>query len=97
MIMTEAKMDVVVVHLPAPYEGWHATFKTLQRISARVLIELESESAGKRFEATSKMILKVDGWKDDAGNAITDPLDAPIGALDAAAAEFMKALNLPNA
>lgn len=89
--------DVVIVSLDGEYAGWHATFRSVKRVSARTLVELESEHPSRRLVAYSKLILSVEGWRDPDGNPITDPLDAPIGALDAAAtAYFAKATELPN-
>ena len=80
--------DVVVVHLDGDYQGWHATMRAPSRISARVIIDLESESTAKRLQAYGKMILSVEGWKDTDGNPTTDPLEGPLSALDAAAGKW---------
>jgi hypothetical protein len=44
------------------------------------------------------MILSVEGWKDLDGNPTSDPLDAPLQALESAASAFVaKATELPKA
>jgi hypothetical protein len=44
------------------------------------------------------MILSIEGWKDLDGNPTSDPLDAPIQALEAAANKFItEAAELPKA
>jgi hypothetical protein len=83
-----ASTDVIVVHLDGEFAGWHATMRAPSRISARVIIELESESTPTRLQAYGKMILNVEGWKDIDGNPTTDALDGPLSALDAAAAKW---------
>jgi hypothetical protein len=96
--MTDAANEVVIVHLDGEYIGWHATFRPLSRISARVLIDLESESVAKRLQAYSRMIMTIEGWKDLDGNSTDDCLEAPVEALEAAATEFVKkAADLPKA
>ena len=93
-----ASTDVVVVHLEGEFAGWHATMRTPARISARVLIDLESDSIGTRLQAYTKMILSVEGWTDLDGKPTSDPLDAPIQALEAAATKFItEAAELPKA
>jgi hypothetical protein len=95
--MVDTATDVVIVHLEGDYAGWHATFRPLTRISARVLIDLESPSTAARLQAYSKMILSVEGWKDLDGNSTSDPLEAPLQALEAAASAFVaKASDLPK-
>jgi hypothetical protein len=96
--MAGTATDPVIVHLDGDFAGWHATFRPLTRISARVLIDLESESMAIRLKAYTKMILSVEGWSDLDGAPTSDPLDAPIQALEAAAAKFiMVATELPKA
>jgi hypothetical protein len=96
--MTDTANDPVIVHLDGEFKGWHATFRPLNRISARVLIELESESIAKRLQAYTKMILSVEGWKDLDGAPTNDPLEAPVQALEAAAEAFItQAAELPKA
>ena len=96
--MADTATDVVIVHLEGDYVGWHATFRPLSRISARVLIDLESQSTATRLQAYTRMILSVEGWKDLDGNPTTDPLDAPIQALESAASSFVaKVTELPKA
>jgi len=81
--------DPVIVHLDGDFVGWHATFRPLTRISARVLIDLESDSMATRLKAYTKMILSIEGWSDLDGVATSDRLDAPSQALEAAAAKFI--------
>lgn len=88
--MTDTATDPVIVHLEGEFSGWHATFRPLSRISARVLIDLESESPTKRLQAYTRMILSVENWKDLDGNPTSDPLEAPLQALDAAASAFLE-------
>ena len=96
--MTDAANEVVIVHLSGEYDGWHATFRPLSRISARVLIDLESDSLAKRYQAYSRMIMTTEGWKDLDGNPTDDCLEATLEALEAAATEFVKkATELPKA
>ena len=96
--MADTATDVVIVHLEGDYVGWHATFRPLSRISARVLIDLESQSTATRLQAYTRMILSVEGWKDLDGNPTTDPLDAPIQALESAASSCVaKVTELPKA
>jgi hypothetical protein len=96
--MAGTATDPVIVHLDGDFAGWHATFRPLTRISARVLIDLESESMAIRLKAYTKMILSVEGWSDLDGAPTSDPLDAPIQALEAAAAKFITvATELPKA
>jgi hypothetical protein len=95
--MAGTATDPVIVHLEGDFKGWHATFRPLTRISARVLIDLESESMAIRLKAYTKMILSVEGWSDLDGEPTSDPLDAPIQALEAAAAKFItEATALPK-
>ncbi len=95
--MADTATDPVIVHLEGEFSGWHATFRPLTRISARVLIDLESESNAKRLQAYTRMILSVEGWRDLDGNPTSDPLEAPIQALDAAATAFLeRAATLPK-
>ena len=96
--MTDTANEVVIVHLSGEYDGWHATFRPLSRISARVLIDLESDSIAKRLQAYSRMIMTIEGWKDLDGEPTNDCLEAPVEALEAAATEFVKkAAELPKA
>ena len=96
--MAGTATDPVIVHLEGEFAGWHVTFRPLTRISARVLIDLESDSIATRLQAYNKMILSVDGWRDLDGNPTNDPLDAPIQALEAAATKFIgEAATLPKA
>jgi hypothetical protein len=96
--MAGTATDPVIVHLDGDFAGWHATFRPLTRISARVLIDLESDSIGVRLQAYTKMILSIEGWRDLDGNPTNDPLDAPIQALEAAATQFIgEAATLPKA
>lgn len=96
--MADTVNDVVIVHLSGEYDGWHATFRPLSRISARILIDLESDSMAKRLQAYARMILSIEGWKDLDGNPTQDCTEAPVEALEAAAAEFVKrASDLPKA
>ena len=96
--MAGTATDPVIVHLDGDFTGWSAIFRPLTRISARVLIDLESDSIGTRLQAYTKMILSVEGWKDLDGNPTSDPLDAPIQALEAAANKFItEAAELPKA
>lgn len=96
--MVDTASDPVIVHLDGEFAGWHATFRPLTRISARVLIDLESESVATRLQAYTKMIMATEGWKDLDGNATSDPLEAPIAALESAAAKFIaQAAELPKA
>lgn len=81
--------DPVIVHLDGDFAGWHATFRPLTRISARVLIDLESDSMATRLQAYTKMILSVEGWSDLDGNPTSDPLEAPVQALENAATQFI--------
>jgi hypothetical protein len=83
-----AGTDVIVVHLDGEYQGWHATMRTPARISARVLIDLESESNAKKLTAYGKMILSVEGWQDCDGNPTSDALEGPLTALNAAAEKW---------
>ena len=83
-----ANTDVIVVHLDGEYQGWHATMRTPARISARVLIDLESESNAQKLKAYGKMILSVEGWQDCDGNPTSDPLDGPLTALNAVAEKW---------
>jgi hypothetical protein len=83
-----ANTDVIVVHLDGEYQGWHATMRTPARISARVLIELDSDSNATKLTAYGKMILSVQGWKDCDGNPTDDALDGPLTALNAAAEKW---------
>lgn len=83
-----ASTDVIVVHLDGEYQGWHATMRTPARISARVLIDLESESNAKKLTAYGKMILSVEGWKDCDGNPTDDALEGPLTALNAVAEKW---------
>ena len=95
--MTDTASDPVIVHLEGDFSGWHATFRPLSRISARVLIDLESDSTAKRLQAYTRMILSIDNWKDIDGNPTSDPLEAPLQALDAAANAFLeRAAELPK-
>ena len=90
--------DPVIVHLEGDFAGWHVTFRPLTRISARVLIDLESDSIATRLQAYAKMILSVEGWRDLDGNPTADPLEAPIQALETAAEKFIvEASALPKA
>ena len=96
--MVDTATDPVIVHLDGEFAGWHATFRPLTRISARVLIDLESDSVTVRLQAYCKMILAIEGWRDLDGNATSDPLEAPIGALESAATKFIaRAADLPKA
>lgn len=90
--------DPVIVHLDGDFTGWHATFRPLTRISARVLIDLESDSMATRLQAYTKMILSVEGWSDLDGNPTSDPLEAPVQALENAAEKFItETASLPKA
>ena len=90
--------DPVIVHLDGDFTGWHATFRPLTRISARVLIDLESDSMAIRLQAYTKMILSVEGWSDLDGNPTSDPLEAPVQALENAAEKFItETASLPKA
>ena len=96
--MVDTATDPVIVHLDGEFAGWHATFRPLTRISARVLIDLESDSVTKRYQAYGKMILAVEGWQDLDGNPTSDPLEAPIAALENASAAFIaRTAELPKA
>jgi hypothetical protein len=96
--MVDTATDPVIVHLDGEFAGWHATFRPLTRISARVLIDLESDSVATRLQAYAKMLLAIEGWKDLDGNPTNDPLEAPIGALETAATKFIaQAAELPKA
>jgi hypothetical protein len=96
--MSGTATDPVVVHLDAEFAGWHATFRPLSRISARVLIDLESDSIGTRLKAYTKMILSIENWKDLDGQPTSDPLEAPVQALENAAQKFItEAAELPKA
>lgn len=81
--------DPVIVRLDGDFTGWTAIFRPLTRISARVLIDLESDSMGTRLQAYTKMILSVEGWSDLDGNPTSDPLEAPVQALENAAEKFI--------
>lgn len=83
-----ASTDVVIVHLDGEYDGWHATMRAASRISARVLIDLESESNAVKLTAYGKMILSVEGWKDCDGEPTNDALEGPLTALTAAAEKW---------
>ena len=83
-----ASTDVIVVHLDGEFAGWHATMRTPARISARVLIELDSDSNATKLTAYGKMILSVEGWKDCDGNPTSDPLEGPLTALNAVAEKW---------
>lgn len=96
--MAGTATDPVIVHLEGEFAGWHVTFRPLTRVSARVLIDLESDSMATRLQAYAKMILSVEGWRDLDGNATNDPLEAPIAALETAAEKFIvEASALPKA
>jgi hypothetical protein len=80
--------DVVIVHLDGEFKGWHATMRAPSRLSARVIIDVESDSNAKRLSAYRAMILSVEGWKDLDGNPTNDPLEGPVTALAAAAEQW---------
>ncbi|CAB4143996.1 hypothetical protein UFOVP461_5 [uncultured Caudovirales phage] len=65
----------------APYEGWKATMRA-EGISARVFIELSSNSVERQMEAVSKLVISHD-FRDSDGNPAEDILDAPMDALGA--------------
>jgi hypothetical protein len=96
--MVDTATDPVIVHLDGEFAGWHATFRPLTRISARVLIDLESDSVATRLQAYTKMILAVEGWSDLDGKPTSDPLEAPVAALEDAATKFIaRVAELPKA
>jgi hypothetical protein len=95
--MAGTATDPVIVHLDGDFTGWTAIFRPLTRISARVLIDLESESMATRLQAYTKMILSVEGWSDLDGKPTSDPLEAPVQALENAATQFItQAATLPK-
>lgn len=90
--------DVIVVHLDGDFDGWHATMRSPSRVSARVVIDIESDSNAKRLQAYAKLILSVEGWKDIDGNPTTDPLEGPLAAIEVACAKWgEQAAELPKA
>jgi hypothetical protein len=72
---------VIVTLTEAPYEGWTATMRA-EGISARVFIELSSNSVERQMEAVSKLIVS-HNFKDTDGNPTDDALEAPMDALSA--------------
>jgi hypothetical protein len=81
--MAQSKPDfrTVTVDLPAPFEGWQATLKA-EGISARVLIELQSNDSARAMQALSNLIVK-HNFLDDTGAPAPDVLDCPMDALTA--------------
>lgn len=77
--MSARTIDVTLTD--APYEGWKATMRA-EGISARVFIELSSNSVERQMEAVSKLVIS-HNFKDADGNAAQDILDAPMDALGA--------------
>ncbi len=75
--MSARTIDVTLTD--APYEGWKATMRA-EGISARVFIELSSNSVERQMEAVSKLVIS-HNFKDSDGNQVEDVLDAPMDAL----------------
>lgn len=81
-----APRTVVVTLTDGPYEGFTATMRA-EGISARIFIELSSNSVERQMEAVSKIIIS-HNFKDQDGNPTDDPLDAPMDALSAIVAKW---------
>jgi hypothetical protein len=75
--MSARTIDVTLTE--APYEGWKATMRA-EGISARIFIELSSNSVERQMEAVSKLVVS-HNFKDADGNETVDVLDAPMDAL----------------
>jgi hypothetical protein len=70
-----------IVLTDPPYEGWTATMRA-DGISARIFIELSSESVERQMKALAKLVIKHD-FKDADDAPVEDILDAPMDALAA--------------
>ena len=73
-------MDTIKIELPEPWAGWVAEMRSPQKVSARVLIELQSEDQARIYQALEKLIVS-HTFKDMDGNAAESVLDAPVSAL----------------
>jgi hypothetical protein len=82
MAQSKPQFRTVDIALSAPFEGWTATMKA-EGVSARVLIELQSNDPARAMRALSGLIVK-HNFLDDAGDPAPDILDAPMDALTAA-------------
>jgi hypothetical protein len=88
-------MATVTVKLAAPYEGLQADFRA--DISARILIDLNSDDLGVKYGAFTKMIVS-HNFTDLDGKPTTDLFDVSVKVLDAAATAFAnQAVTLPQA
>jgi len=81
MAQSKPQFRTVDIVLPAPFEGWTATMKA-EGVSARVLIELQSNDSARAMTALSSLIVK-HNFLDDAGDPASDVLDCPMDALTA--------------
>lgn len=72
---------ITVTLTDAPYEGWKATMRA-EGISARIFIELSSNSVERQMEAVSRIVISHD-FKDSDGNPVDDILESPMDALAA--------------
>jgi len=81
MSQSKPQFRTVDIALPAPFEGWTATMKA-EGVSARVLIELQSNDSARAMKALSSLIVK-HNFLDDEGHPAPDVLDCPMDALTA--------------
>lgn len=87
-------MDTVKIELDGSYAGW--TIELRRNVSARILIELQGETAV-QFAAFAKLVVN-HNFKDIDGNDAEDILDAPVAAITAAMEKWAGAISaLPNA
>jgi hypothetical protein len=82
------------IALDGDFEGCAATLRA-DGISARIFVDLSSNSVERQMEAVKKLVVK-HTFKDSDGQPVEDILDAPMDALSALVAKWGDAVsNLP--
>lgn len=71
-------MDTVKIELDGVYAGWTAELR--KKVSARILLDLESGEAARALGAFAKLIV-THNFKGLDGKPVEDVLDAPVDAL----------------
>ena len=73
------KYRTVTINLDGEFEGQSAEMRA-EGISARIFVELSSNSVERQMIALGKLVLS-HNLKDSEGNQVEDVLDAPLDAL----------------